>query len=180
MKTSAIFTSCLLLALLPAAGRQPAMGRAPTRDAASHDELAARRLAAGTVPQEAGQQLVPGPEWKPGDLMARSQAISFRGFLALVPKGAVLHVPAGFQARLQAEPEAKLLPWSEFLALNRGWIQTCEVSLGQASGKLAIAEPTSTAIERSSFLVVATLKGGPVSVRTPDAPPVTPQTACNP
>ena len=83
----------------------------------------------------------------------------------IVPKGAVLHVPAQLSPRVGAKPLGTLLAWSDFLIANRGWIQTEEVSFEQAAGKHPLPEARLAFWPTQSKVIVAVHQGGPISVR---------------
>ncbi|QJE98629.1 hypothetical protein [Luteolibacter luteus] len=83
----------------------------------------------------------------------------------LVPKGAVLHVPAQMAPRVGAKPLGTLLSWNEFLAANRAWISTEEISFEQAAGKKPLNEDHKEYWTTQTKVIVATHQGGPISVR---------------
>jgi hypothetical protein len=162
------FIPCTLgvvLGLAPLAWSQKA---GQMRDAATHDELTmAHRRAAQQDPMRDMQPAKgedPSVANQPKDILSRSEIICFNGTAALVPKRAILHVPAAMQGRLKFLPGSTLVTWKEFLTLHRGWISTVEVSRQQAEGNEALKEEISTRISKSSNLVVATYMGGPISV----------------
>lgn len=86
----------------------------------------------------------------------------------LVPNGAVLFLPTAMKPRVNAKPVGTLLPWTDFLARNRNWITTSEVTFDQAAGNEALP------VERTEFwatqdkVVVAVHQNGPINVRTAD------------
>lgn len=98
------------------------------------------------------------------DLIADSDIISFRGVATLVPKRAVLQIPESCKERMKLEPGAKIVPWAEFYASNRGWITTVEVSRTQAEGNLPLGEDSQKLMSTCRNLVVATYQNGPISV----------------
>jgi len=57
-----------------------------------------------------------------------------------------------------------LVGWTDFLTANRGWITTVEVSRTQAEGNEAMNEELADRIGKNRNMVVATYKGGPISV----------------
>lgn len=174
----------VLAAALPAAAApfvQPAASNAGMRDVVTHDELAARladedrERAARPAPPAAP---APPPaaeareEWKPVDLLKRSEFLSCSGVSTLVPKGSVLNVPAGYQARMQFTEGNRIVPWAEFFRANRGWISTHEVSRKQAEADEPLSPEALEAIAKNPRVVVATLSGGPITVlRKPTAAP---------
>lgn len=138
------------------------------RDAATHDQLALNyRKAAQLDPMRTMQPAKgadPSVVNQPQGIISQSDVICYNGTATLVPKRAILNLPAAMQSRLKFQPGAKLMSWSDFHAMNRGWISTVEVSRVQAEGNEALKEEISTRIGKSSNLVVATYMGGPISV----------------
>lgn len=138
------------------------------RDASTHEQLAMTyRKAAQEDPMRAMQPAKgadPSAANKPTDILSRSEIICYNGMATLVPKRAILNMPAAMQGRLKFLPGSKLMTWTDFYTLNRGWISNVEVSRAQAEGNEAFKEEISTRIGKSSNLVVATYKGGPISV----------------
>lgn len=107
----------------------------------------------------------------PQSIVAQSDFLSFNGRSTLVPKRAILHIPANLADRIKFTPGAELMTWGEFYAVNRAWITTVEVSRVQAEGNQALAEETTKQIGKSTSLVVATFKTGPISVLPLKTPP---------
>ena len=101
---------------------------------------------------------------RPKDILAESDIISYRGLATLVPKRAILMTPKTYSGLIKFESGAKFVSWIDFYTANRGWISTVEVSRTQAEGNAPIAEETRKSIGTSRNLVVATFKGGPISV----------------
>jgi hypothetical protein len=138
------------------------------RDAPSYEQAAlARRKALLAEPVK---HLVPATGEdpananRPKDILTESDTISFRGMTTLVPKRAILQVPKNYSGLLKHEPGAKFVSWTDFYSANRGWITTVEVSRIQAEGNEPIAEETQKFLGTCRNLVVATFKGGPISV----------------
>lgn len=140
------------------------------RDAATGDDLALKfRKASLANPL---QKMKPNPNKaedptkvnQPKDLIASSDFISFRGVTTLIPKRAILHVPKNYTDRIRYVPGTKIVIWPEFFVANRGWIKTVEVTRTQAEGVEPFDEKVAERIAKSSQLVVATYKGGPISV----------------
>lgn len=148
------------------------------RDAATHEQLSqALRKSERSDPMKnltQAQGEDPSKVNQPVNLLEQSDIISFNGLATLVPKRAILATPASHKQRVTLTPGSRIVSWADFYALNRGWITTVEVSRVQAEGNLAIAEETQQRIGKSTNLVVATYKGGPISV-LPLKQPVTPQ-----
>lgn len=146
------------------------------RDAATNEELTEkyRKAVASNPLQKAEKTPIEGPDPtkvnQPQSLLASSDFLTFRGITTLIPKGAVLSVPKNYQDRMRRIPGTQIVPWLEFYGLNRGWIKTVEVSLAQAQGKDPFDETLLEGIQKSSLVVIATLKGGPISVLPPKEP----------
>jgi len=107
---------------------------------------------------------------QPADLLETSDFLSFGGMSTLIPKQAVLHVPKNYQNRIKLDRGSKLVIWPEFYRSNRGWIKTVEVTREQAQGVEPFDEKVAEAISKSSIVVIATFKGGPISVLPPKEP----------
>lgn len=138
------------------------------RDASTHAQLAmTHRKASQEDPMrnmQPAKGVDPSTANQAKDILSESDVICFNGTATLVPKRAILNLPASMQGRLKFLPGSKLMTWMDFYTLNRGWISTVEVSRSQAEGNEAMKEEISTRIGKSSNLVVATYKGGPISV----------------
>lgn len=153
--------------LAPLASSQTTKAR-QMRDASTHAQLSlAHSKAAETDPM---RNMVPakGPDPSlinpPKNLVANSDVICFGGLVTLVPKRAILGIPKNLADRLKFQPGSKIINWEDFYAQNRGWITTVEVSRTQAEGNQPMAEEVSKNIGKSMNLVVATYRGGPISV----------------
>ena len=138
------------------------------RDAATHDQLA---LTYRKVSQEdpmrhmqPAKGVDPSVVNRPKDIISESDVICYNGMATLVPKRAILALPAAMKDRLKFQPGGKLLSWADFYAQNRGWITTVEVTRIQAQGNEALKEEITDRIGKSTNLLVATYMGGPISV----------------
>jgi hypothetical protein len=157
---------------------QPSLAANPAkpvfRDAATHQQLVAVLKRAQQNDPMGDMQAARGDDPskvnKPVDLLEQSDVIAFNGIATLVPKRAILALPARYKERSQIEPGSKIVGWLDFYANNRGWITTVEVSRAQAEGNAEIAEEIRDRISKSSNLVVATYMGGPISVLPPKVP----------
>lgn len=155
-----------LLTLVPTASAELA-AKAPTGDAVTEQELRDRlKKAPNPLADLKASDLKEDPSVAnaPGDLLSRSDILCLGEFATLVPKRAILHKPKALLSRIGIQDGAKIQIWSEFLVANRGWISTVEVSRAQAEGKEPFPEDTLVAISKSKSIVVATYKGGPISV----------------
>lgn len=153
-----------------------AQNRSMFRDAASHESLLGQakkvretRIDPVTLLRQAeGED--PSVVNRPGDLIARSDVLCFNGFATLVPKRAVLHIPDYYRSRIGIQEGARIVPWREFMIRNRGWVSTHEVDRPTAEGRTPFDEDTTERFSKSSRLIVATLRGGPISVLPPKEP----------
>lgn len=138
------------------------------RDSATHEQLTLTyRKASQEDPMrhlEPSKGADPTLVNQPKDLVADSDILCFGGNATLVPKRAILHTPKNLADRLKFLQGSQVKSWSDFFAVNRGWITTVEVSRVQAEGNKPLAEEISERIGKSSNLVVATFMGGPISV----------------
>lgn len=88
----------------------------------------------------------------------------------LVPKGAVVFLPAALKNRVDVKPVGRLLPFSEFLTQNRAWITTNEVSFDQAAGNEALPAERAAFWSKQDKVVIATHQSGPISIVVKTAP----------
>jgi hypothetical protein len=152
------------------------------RDAATHEQivLAYRKISQDdpmkNLKPAKGED--PSVVNRPPSLLSSSDIISFGGLATLVPKHAILQVPASCTGRMNIEPGAKIVSWADFYAANRGWITTVEIAIVQAEGKQALAEETKKMMSKSRNLIVATYQGGPISLLPP--PKAAPKPAATP
>jgi hypothetical protein len=144
------------------------------RDAVGHEQLVqSYRRASAEDPMRrlpATQGADPSLANRPKDILSESDIICYNGMATLVPKRAIIGLPASMKDRLKFQPGSKLLGWADFFALNRGWITTVEVSRVQAEGNETMKPEITERIGRSANLVVATHLGGPISVLPPKVP----------
>lgn len=165
---------CLIVALflLPSLlAAAPAGGNAKLRDAATHDQLSQKlRMAQQKDPirdvgPPAGKvDSDPSVQTANRDLIKESTVLCYRGYLTLVPKQAVLHLPEPLKDRFEIKPNIIVQTWADFYRANRGWIRTVEVTREQAMGQVAIPEEIVEAYKLSTSAVIATFNGGPISV----------------
>jgi hypothetical protein len=138
------------------------------RDAATHDQLSLALRKADQIdpmknlPPSQGED--PSASNRPKDILTDSDIICYRGLATLVPKRAIIQMPGKYSDLLKMEQGAKIVGWVEFYNANRGWITTIEVSRIQAEGNQPLAEETLKFMGKSPNLIVATYKGGPISV----------------
>lgn len=161
--------------------------QAEIRDAATHDQLAQLwKQAQREDPMKKLQRADgddPSKENQPQDIIASSDIICFRGMATLVPKKAILAIPDNYRDRLELKPGAQIRTWADFYAANRGWITTVEVERIEAEGNSPLKKDTAKTVESATNLVVATFRGGPISVlppKEPVSPDATPPGAAKP
>lgn len=158
----------IIAAVLPTMAAAQGQGKMLVRDAATHEQLSlSYRKAQQENPMAKLKEATgndPSVVNLPENLMSSSDIICFGGAATIVPKRAMLNMPAKMQERMQYVPGSKLMSWADFFAVNRGWISTVEVSREQAEGNKAMDEATTASIGKSQNLVIATYKGGPISV----------------
>ncbi len=175
MKTNLFFQTSVILFAGCATALAQQDAKPVMRDAATHEELVlALRKAEQNDPMkklQPAQGEDPSVVNRSKDLIADSDIISFRGVATLVPKRAVLQIPTSCSERMKLEPGARIIPWAEFYAANRGWITTVEVSRVQAEGNQPLAEDSTKMMATCRNLVVATYQGGPISVLPPKEQP---------
>jgi len=166
------------LLLSPFAGAQEAPKK-PMHDAATHEQLSAIRRQEQTV--DPMRKFTPAPDKDPSkeniptDIISRSDILCFNGLATLVPKQAILFNPPQYADRIGMKAGAKIVPWMDFYAANRGWIGTMEITLKQAEGKEPLPEKPAEQMMKGSNLVVATYLGGPISKLAATAPAPAPK-----
>lgn len=116
-----------------------------------------------TAPVEDGEKAVVRPRQE--SILAQSTILSDGTFWTLVPKGAVLHVPAAHQGKVEAKPVGTLVPWADFLAKNFAWLGTCDIDLAQAAGTRPMAADLPATWGKLGKVVVAVHFAGPISVK---------------
>ncbi|MCB1243531.1 MAG: hypothetical protein AB7I98_20175 [Verrucomicrobiales bacterium] len=138
------------------------------QDAATHEQLA---KALSLVQREDPMKLLKPSEGEdptkvnqPQDIIASSDILCFRGMATLVPKRAILQIPENYQKRLELQAGAQIRTWAEFYTANRAWIRTVEVDRLQAEGNSPLSEETTKMVDNADSIIVATFKGGPISV----------------
>ena len=168
-----------LAALSPAFGGEVAVATALSAPP-THEDLAKRKAQGKKTMQgvtnfaPAEPRAVKRKEKEAAGLISRSTILSFGGFWTIVPKHAVLHVPANYQSRISERPSGRLLSWHDFYRRNRGWIYTQNVKISDARGDTTLPPKTLEAYERTGRLVVAVCHQGPISVKRRKADPEAP------
>ena len=154
-----------------------ALAQAPAGGTMSSEELARLQGGSPLAALQAQQQIeasqTPDGGEKPVVARAGEQSLIKQSDIlhdgsnwTIVPKGAVLHVPAPMTPRVGAKPLGTLLSWADFLMANRGWILTEEISFDQAAGKQPLPEARRQFWPTQTKVIVAVHQGGPISVRT--------------
>lgn len=177
MKTHLLLTHGFLVFTLAASAQQGPK----VRDAITPEQFEAlqKERLAQSKKELGNQKLVegkdPSKENQPGDILTRSDILCFNGLATLVPKQAILSVPAKYADRIGMKTGAKLVGWLEFYSANRGWVSTEEVTLIQARGEQPLSDVLNERISKSGNVIVSTLQGGPISKLqyTPPTPPPT-------
>jgi hypothetical protein len=147
------------LEVLPA-GLQP-----PAKEVTGDEAFVARRDAAGTV------QPKPVPRLAKGYGIAElSSFIGSADTHTIVPKGAIIFCPDALASRVLARAAGKPVAWPDFLVANRNWIATREVTLAQVRGEAPFTDQDREAFAKAGRLVVATLRGNPVTVLVSPTP----------
>lgn len=134
--------------------------KAPTVDSTSDAQLDELRAAA-----KQKSEAVPGKEAPPGfDLVDLSTFIADGAEYTLVPKNAVIFVPEARAANIISQPGKEYVTWGTFLTTRRAWVTTYEVTLQQARGETPITPEQMEKFKKGNMIVVATFRGGPISV----------------
>lgn len=166
MKNPIILTLLLTIGIYAQQGGKPVY-----RVAATHESLLPIAKEAQAQNPVTKFEPATGPDSSvtvPGNLIERSDVISFNGNTTLVPKLAIIQVPKNFQSRINNHTPGNLIvTWPDFIAVNRGWITTVEVSQTQAEGKDPIAPEIVEVYSKTRNLVIATYRGGPISILPP-------------
>lgn len=137
----------------------------PANDLPGDEAFVARRDAAGAVRPK------PLPRQPKGYGIAELSTFIISGEThAILPKGSVIFCPDALASRVSATATGKPLPWSDFLAANRNWIATREVTLPRILGEKPFTEEDREAFAKAGRIVIATLRGNPVTVLVPPAP----------
>lgn len=139
------------------------------RDAATHEQLAAKlKIASAANPMK---DLLPSEGEDPSvknqavNIVDASDVISFNGVTTLVPKLAIMQIPKIYENRINNHtPGNKIVGWTVFYGMNRGWITPVEVSREQAAGYSPLAEELTDHLKKNRNLLIATYKTGPISL----------------
>ncbi len=141
----------------------PANAGHPVMDSMTDEQLKARRQAS------AGGQMLPKAMPPPPDglgLLAMSTVIQSGGNFVLLPKDSVIWCPPARQENMVSAPSGKFTAWLAFLAANRAWITTLDVTHDQAIGKAPLPPEVLERYRKGNLVVIATFQGGPISLPT--------------
>lgn len=167
MKTTLFL--CAALVTTSAFAAQPVLVRP------SAESIAQMHRQQGNQPLTAIQQ---DPEGKPVMAVQKEEQSIIRQSVilhdgknwTLVPKGAVVHLPAALKDRVDVKPVGRLLGFAEFLTHNRSWITTNEVTFDQAAGNEQLPAERAQFWAKQDKVVIATHQSGPISVIVKQAP----------
>lgn len=93
----------------------------------------------------------------------------------LVPKGAVIFLPEAMKKRVDVKPTGTLVGWLDFIAKNRAWITTHDISFDQAAGKKPLQPEQVAFWPKQEKVVVAVHQRGPISVHVANPTQTSPQ-----
>lgn len=85
----------------------------------------------------------------------------------LVPVGSILHLPAELRVHVAASPKGEFTFWPSFLKRNTAWLAAREVSLSLSRGNAQEAKALLKSLSYDKHLIVATYKGGPITILEP-------------
>jgi hypothetical protein len=165
-----------LLAILSAGA---ALAAPPMTDRVTPEEMVQRQSSPSPFAELHKQEQADQKEAnvvRPGEesIIKQSEILHDGTHWTMVPKNAVLHVPAQMRPRVGTKPLGTLLSWSDFLIANRGWITTEEVSFDQAAGHKPLPEARVEFWKNQTSVIVATYQGGPISVKRTEPAATTP------
>jgi hypothetical protein len=173
-----LFAALGLLASTPTRGDEPRRsGRGPevlppglqppANDVTNDEAFRARRNAAGNASPK------PVPRQVKGYGIAElSVFINHGENHAILPKGSIIYCPDVLATRVSNKTGGKPIAWNDFLVANRNWISTHEVTLAQVRGEAPLSESDRKAFATAGHVIIATLRGNPVTV-LPAPSPVT-------
>jgi hypothetical protein len=141
----------------------------PSSDLPNDEQLEARRSAGGAArPKPVARRE------KSYSLAELSQFVGEGPNCVILPKGSVLFCPDAMAARVLSKPAGTMTAWTDFLTANRNWITTHEVTVAQVTGEKPISEDTRASFKAAGKMVIATLRGNPVTVLVSPATPAPP------
>lgn len=102
------------------------------------------------------------------DPLKNSVILVSGGEWTFVPKESVIHIHESLESKVREKPEGKFSRWENFAKKNRSWLWTHEVTMQQATGESEIASSIIDRFTIRPLVVVATLKGGPITLKSPE------------
>ncbi|RYD17567.1 MAG: hypothetical protein EOP88_25895 [Verrucomicrobiaceae bacterium] len=139
----------------------------PTVEATTDAEFIKRSAAQGS-PVPSGKPLPMAAH--PYSLMAMSCFLESNGKAVILPKGCILHRTPSLAISCPEKPASQPVSWQEFLAANRALVRCLEVTEDQVRGAVPIPPEALDLKGKPEAVVIATLRGNPVTVLTPKAP----------
>ncbi|RYD26403.1 MAG: hypothetical protein EOP87_22800 [Verrucomicrobiaceae bacterium] len=103
----------------------------------------------------------------PYSLMAMSCFLEGNGKAVILPKGCVLYHTSSLAITSPERPPSQPVDWLEFLAANRAQVRCLEVTEDQIRGAVPIPPEALDPQGKSGTVLIATLRGNPVTVLTP-------------
>jgi len=97
-------------------------------------------------------------------LWSKSIIVTDGEMFTLIPVGSILHLPAALRGHITDKPTGQFTFWPNFLKRNSSWLGGHEVTLSMARGDAKAARTVLQGISKDSRMLVATFKGGPVTV----------------
>jgi len=145
---------------------EPAMKPIVVSERPTHTQLAKKQAAyhAKRHGNKEKAPIKPIVTIKKRSLVGMSTLLAARGHWALVPKGAVIHIPKHLKEKIVSKPQGTLQDWPVFLRENAGWIHLFPVDLEIARGNKTVDEKEMKAYKTMGKMVIATSGGYPVSV----------------
>lgn len=164
------FSILLALVLIPAISSgnpSPGSGTFPkntgpsTAERITDAEFIARRAASADAANPVRHQ----PARPKGYGLLEMSAILHHGQqMVFLPKDSILHCPQEHEARRSGTVTGRPVDWITFLAANRSWLATFEVTREQIIGQKPVPPEIRDRFARGKSVVVATFQGGPVTV----------------
>jgi hypothetical protein len=159
-----VFGATALMSQSPASQAKtqaPAARDAATESSLQREMQKSKRLADYKGAFEAAPEVA--PDLTPS--LYKKSIILFDGDNhTVVPMGAVLALPAGYRNRIIDKPEGEFLFWSTFLEKNKKWVGAWEVPMAMARGDAEMSKSVMKQIANDTRVLVATYKGGPITV----------------
>lgn len=137
------------------------------RDVMSEDELKRQAGAAPSLKTQLTAKAKPLTTKAPAiqsSLWARSIILGDGEKYTLIPVGSILHLPEALRSRVLSKPQGEFTFWPNFLKRNEAWLGAREVSLTTSRGNAQEANVLLKNISRDPRLLVATYKGGPITI----------------